>query len=128
LSTLSLHDAPPISLQVKYTFADTAEWSDGTPVDAADLVMYWGAKNQRFNTVEAEYDEDFEVTNEEEVEAGVFFNATSASVSLIEEFPEISDDGKSVTFTYTQPFGDWEVNKIGRASCRERVEGSEGGG
>jgi len=97
-------------LQVKYTFADTAEWSDGTPVDAADLVMYWGAKNQRFNTVEAEYDEDFEVTNEEEVEAGVFFNATSASVSLIEEFPEISDDGKSVTFTYTQPYGDWEVN------------------
>src|SRR5690625_4593898 len=26
-------------LQVKYTYADTAEWSDGTPVDAADLVM-----------------------------------------------------------------------------------------
>lgn len=97
-------------LQVKYTFADTAQWSDGTPVDAADLVMYWGAKNNRFNTVEAEYDEDYEVTNEEELDAGVYFNATSSSVSLIEEFPEISDDGKSVTFTYTKPFGDWEVN------------------
>src|SRR5699024_2483943 len=23
---------------------------------------------------------------------------------------EISDDGKSITFTYTKPFGDWDVN------------------
>lgn len=97
-------------LQVKYTFADTAEWSDGTPVDAADLVMFWGAKNSRFNTVEAEYDDENEIANEEELDAGVYFNATSSSVSLIEEFPEISDDNKSVTFTYTKPFGDWEDN------------------
>lgn len=97
-------------LKVKYTFADTAEWSDGTPVDAADLVMFWGAKNKRFNTVEAEYNDDNEVINQDELDAGVYFNATSASVSLIEEFPEISDDNKSVTFTYTKPYGDWEVN------------------
>src|SRR5690625_2479097 len=96
-------------LQVKYTFADTAEWSDGTPVDAADLVMYWGAKNPRFNNVEAEYDDDFQVTNQDELDAGVYFNATSAHVGLIEEFPEVSEDNKSVTFTYTKPYGDWEI-------------------
>ncbi len=95
-------------LQVKYTFADTAQWSDGTPVDAADLVMFWGAKNSRFNTVEA--DEETGEVDKADAETGVYFNATSASVSLIEEFPEISDDNKSVTFTYSKPFGDWEVN------------------
>lgn len=97
-------------LQVRYTFADTAEWSDGTPVDAADLVMFWGAKNERFTTVEAEPGEVGEVTNQDEVDAGVYFNATSPHVSLIEEFPEISQDNSSVTFTYTTPFRDWEVN------------------
>ena len=51
-----------------------------------------------------------EVTNPDEVEAGVYFNFTSDSVGLIEEFPEISEDGKSITFVYTKPFGDWEVH------------------
>ena len=32
-------------LQVKYTFADDATWSDGTPVDAADIVLHWAAKS-----------------------------------------------------------------------------------
>ena len=28
-------------LKVKYTFNDDAKWSDGTPVDAADLALTW---------------------------------------------------------------------------------------
>ena len=37
-------------LQVKYTFADSATWSDGTPVDAADIVLQWAAQSSNFNT------------------------------------------------------------------------------
>src|SRR5699024_4861866 len=99
-------------LQVKYTFADTAQWSDGTPVDAADLIMYWGAVSGNFNTIadeDVETDEEGNVV-EDSIADQVYFNGTSATVGLIEDFPEISDDGKSITFTYTKPFGDWDVN------------------
>lgn len=98
-------------LTVTYTVNEGVNWSDGTPVSAADLLLAWGALSGNFNTVEEEVDpETGEVTNPDEVEAGVYFNFTSDSVGLIEEFPEISEDGKSITFVYTKPFGDWEVN------------------
>src|SRR5699024_12153724 len=29
---------------------------------------------------------------------------------LIKDFPEISEDGKEITFTYSKPFADWKVN------------------
>ncbi|MPV48777.1 ABC transporter family substrate-binding protein [Pseudactinotalea sp. HY160] len=98
-------------LQVKYTFADTATWSDGTPVDAADLVMFWGAVSGNFNTI-ADEDAltDEGETDEKATADQVYFNGTNSTVGLIEDFPEISDDGKSITFTYTKPFGDWNVN------------------
>src|SRR5699024_8992270 len=64
------------------------------------------AGNARFNTVEE--DEETGEVDEAEADEGVYFNYPIASIGLIEEFPEISDDNKSVTFTYTEPFGDWE--------------------
>ena len=33
----------------------------------------------------------------------------SVGAPLITDFPEISDDRKSVTFTYSKPFADWEA-------------------
>lgn len=104
-------------LTVKYTINDDQQWSDGTPVTAADVVLYWGAMSGNFNTDEYELDdegtpidEDGEPIPEDELANSVFFNFTSPSVGLVEEFPEISEDGQSVTFTYTEPFADWEVN------------------
>lgn len=99
-------------LQVKYTFADDATWSDGTPVDAADIALHWAAKSSNFNTeseedVEEERDDEGEVEDLEE--GSVFFDSASPGASLIEEFPEISEDGKEVTFTYSKPFADWEL-------------------
>ena len=46
-------------LTVKYTLADDAKWSDGTPGrTAADLLLEWAAQSGKFNNVEAEYDDD----------------------------------------------------------------------
>ncbi|WP_456787859.1 ABC transporter family substrate-binding protein [Cellulomonas sp. P5_C5] len=94
-------------LQVKYTYADTAKWSDGTPAGPADLLLEWAAQSGKFNNVEAEYDEEGNISNQDALDAGVYFDAADPSVALIEETPEI--DGNSITLTYTKPFADWET-------------------
>lgn len=96
--------------QVKYTINEGVTWSDGTPLDAADLILYWGAQNDAFDTVTAD-----EVTTDEESGAvdagdGVFFDSSSPAMNLITEFPEISDDRRSVTLSYSEPRSDWEVS------------------
>lgn len=99
-------------LQVKYTFADTATWSDGTPVDAADIVLQWVAKSSNFNTEEAsdvEDERDDEGEVEDLSEGSIFFDAASPGAALITDFPEISEDRKEVTFTYSRNFADWNV-------------------
>lgn len=99
-------------LKVKITLADTATWSDGTPVTAADAVLLWGAVSTNFNTVEADQvttdDETGEVTGVEG--DNVFFNAASPGYTLIKDFPEISADGKELTYTWSEPFVDWETH------------------
>lgn len=97
-------------LTIKYTVKDGVNWSDGTPVSAADLLLYWVALSGNFNTVA---DEDVQVDEEGNPitpEEGVYFNFTSDSVGLIQEMPKITDDGSSITFVYSKPFGDWETN------------------
>lgn len=94
-------------LKVKYTFADTAIWSDGTPVTAADALLLWGAKSGVYNTTELEQDKEGDVG---EVDAeNVFFNGSDPGLQLVTEVPEISEDGKSITLTYSKPFVDWEI-------------------
>lgn len=97
-------------LQVKYTFADDAAWSDGTPVDAADIVLQWAATSANFNTEEdVERDDDGNV-EEIDDESTVFFDAADIGPQLIKDFPEISEDGKEVTFEYSEPFADWQFS------------------
>src|SRR5207253_3162671 len=40
----------------------------------------------------------------------VFFDTSSAGLSLVKDTPEISDDGKSITFVYSEPYADWELD------------------
>ncbi|QPS32537.1 ABC transporter family substrate-binding protein [Brevibacterium casei] len=95
-------------LKVKYTFKDTAKWSDGTPVDAADLALTWAARSTNFNTVESNNNDDGTV--KENDESTVYFDSADIAYKLIEEFPEVSDDSKEATFTYSKPFADWSSN------------------
>jgi peptide/nickel transport system substrate-binding protein len=100
-------------LTVEYTFADDNVWSDGTAVDAADMLLQWGATSGHFNTLadeEIEYDEEGNVVNQDEVDANVYFNGTSTTVAHVSQVPEISEDNKTITFVYDIPFADWEVN------------------
>ncbi|GAA2002219.1 ABC transporter family substrate-binding protein [Brevibacterium samyangense] len=103
LGTVELVSEDP--LQVKYTFADTATWSDGTPVDAVDLLFQWASTSQNFNTVESNTNDDGTV--KENDESTVYFDSSNLGGSLIKDFPEISEDRKELTFTYSEPFADW---------------------
>ena len=94
-------------LKVKYTFNDDAKWSDGTPVDAADLALTWAGTSANFNTVESNNADDGSV--KENDAKTVYFDSSTAGSALIKDFPEISDDGKEITFEYSKPYADWQT-------------------
>ncbi|MBO3089000.1 ABC transporter family substrate-binding protein [Cellulomonas dongxiuzhuiae] len=94
-------------LTIEYTYADTAQWSDGVAAGPADLLLEWAAQSGKFNNVEAEYDAEGNVVNQDAIDAGIFFDASNPAVALIEDTPEI--DGDSITFVYSKPFADWET-------------------
>ena len=100
-------------LTIKYTVNEDVKWSDGTPVDAADMLLNWAANTTHVQTVTSD-----EVTTDEETGAvtdqagGVFFNSGATEgqgLDLVSEVPEISDDGRSLTYVYDAPYVDWEV-------------------
>jgi peptide/nickel transport system substrate-binding protein len=99
-------------LTVKYTIADGVKWNDGTPVSAADMLLYWASNISKFNTVAPKTDDEGNVTNQDEIDKGVFFDSVNAGGPLdgIEQTPTISDDNKSLTIVYAKPYIDWEVN------------------
>lgn len=105
----------PLTIQIK--MADTAQWSDGVPVDAADIILEYGATSSLFNTIVDEekieelYDEEGEI---QEVAAGqVYFDSGSPSVALVKEFPEVSDDLKTLTYKYSEVYADYEKAPLG---------------
>lgn len=106
-----LSDSP---LKVKVTLSDTATWSDGVPVTAADLVLYWATYSGAFNTLsddEVKKDQDTGAVTSTNKGSDVYFDQTGVpAFSLVKDFPVIGDNGKSVTYTYSKPFADWEKN------------------
>jgi peptide/nickel transport system substrate-binding protein len=100
-------------LTVSYTIADGVEWSDGTPIDAADLLLSWAANSNAFN------DPDFDPSEFQDPETGaitedfpedqVYFDGGGSGLDNVDEVPEISNDGKTVTLVYSKPFVDWET-------------------
>ncbi|OUE09725.1 peptide ABC transporter substrate-binding protein [Clavibacter michiganensis] len=100
-------------LVVKFTIKDGVKWSDGTPVDAADMLLNWAANTTNVNTVGGD-----DVQTDEETGAvttgddQVFFNSGAVAdtrLGLVTQTPEIGDDGRSLTYTYDKPYVDWEV-------------------
>jgi peptide/nickel transport system substrate-binding protein len=103
-------------LVVKYTIADGVKWSDGTPVDAADLLLQWAALSRALDTPDfdaSEYtDPDTGEFTEDFPTDVVYFDSgadPSIGLGLVSTTPEVSDDKKSITLTYDAPFVDWEL-------------------
>lgn len=103
-------------LVVKYTIADGVKWSDGTAVDAVDLLLQWAALSGAENTPDfdpAEFtDPDTGEFTDDYPTDVVYFDTgadPSFGLGLVSEVPEVSDDKKSITMTYDEPFVDWEL-------------------
>ncbi|MGV8967074.1 MAG: ABC transporter family substrate-binding protein [Cellulomonas sp.] len=86
-------------LTVKYTFADGAVWSDGTPIDYDDALLAWAAYSGTHPSGEVD-------------ESGApvdLFRAASINGWSQVAMPEGKAGDKSFTLTYTTPYADWEV-------------------
>ena len=98
-------------LTVKYTIADDVKWSDGTPVDAADMLMNWAAGSGALNTIPSDQVKTDEATGlPKNTKGKVYFDTSAPGLALVKETPKISDDGKSLTMVYTKPFADWKLD------------------
>ena len=84
-------------LTIKYTIANGVKWSDGTPVNASDMLLNWASSISKYN--------DPKGVNFTSVYAGTGFD-------LITKTPKISDNGQSITFVYDKPYVDWELQPI----------------
>lgn len=90
-------------LTVKYTINEGVKWSDGTPVEADDMVLMWAVGSGYFN--DAKYDDAGEVSSG----TSYFDYAGSTEGLSLTDKPVIGDDNRSITLTYSEPFADWEL-------------------
>lgn len=74
-------------LTVDYAITAEAVWSDGVPIDEADMLMHWAAMSGN-------------------VEGG-WAPASTSGWNLVTETPEIGE--KEITFVYDEPYVDWEL-------------------
>lgn len=96
-------------LVVEYTINEGVEWADGTPVDAADLLLMWTAFTTHRTDGEGTADEE---TGELTGQSGTFWNTGATEgygLDLVSEVPEISEDGRTITFNYDSFYVDWEL-------------------
>jgi peptide/nickel transport system substrate-binding protein len=91
-------------LTVKYTVNEGVKWSDGTQVSAADLLLTWASGS-------AYYDDAKQDPATGKTAGGTVYFTTAADTSGLNltDFPELGDDGRSLTIKYSKPFADWEL-------------------
>lgn len=102
-------------LTVKYTVSPDAKWSDGTPYDAADLLLGWADASGNVNNVSGDKVKRDKATGAAKTTGSqVYFDSAAAtpgqSLALVKETPKISDNNKSLTLVYSSPFADWQFD------------------
>ncbi|WP_237236951.1 ABC transporter family substrate-binding protein [Rothia nasimurium] len=82
-------------IKVDYKVNDDQKWSDGNDIDKGDLLLAWAAQSGHFDS------EDGELT---------YFDFAGETAGLGgAEVPVVSEDGRSISFTYPKAFADWEI-------------------
>ena len=101
-------------LTVRYQVSADARWSDGTPVDAADLLLAWAANSGMLNTP------DFDDTDFIDPETGrytddfpddvVFFDgAIGSGLELATQTPQVGDDGRTLFVHFDEFVPAWKT-------------------
>jgi peptide/nickel transport system substrate-binding protein len=88
-------------LTVKYTLNSSDKWSDGQPMTADDLLLGWSINSCYYDS--ATTDADGNVT------AGTQYFSTAGGCVFSTNLPTVGDNNHSITFTYDQPYVDWNI-------------------
>lgn len=99
---------------VRYTLAPTAQWSDGVPVDASDLLLAWAANSGHLN--DADFDPAPFINNDtgewlRATPPGVvwFDGAVSEGLHHVTTPPTLAADRRSIDFQFDHYFVDWAL-------------------
>ena len=87
---------------IKYTIADDAVWSDGTPITINDYLLDWAAQNPEF--IAPGY-----VNGEDENAEAVFDHVSTSMSEYVPEGPKGEVGSKSFTLEYANPNPDWKI-------------------
>ncbi len=86
-------------LTIKYTVNKGITWSDGVQVGADDMLLETLARTQ--------YYDDVSVDGKTGTK---YFNHSQSSAGMrLAGFPQVGDDGRSMTITYATPYADWQL-------------------
>ncbi|OUE09720.1 Dipeptide-binding protein DppE precursor [Clavibacter michiganensis] len=99
---------------VEYTVAEGVRWSDGEPVDAADLLLAWAAGSGALDTpgfdASGYVDESTGgYTGPLPEEAVWFDSAADETLTHVTRTPEIGDGGRSITMVFDEYAPDWRL-------------------
>ena len=99
-------------LRVRYTINAGVKWSDGTKVDASDLLLAWAANSGALNTVGFDptgYTAPNGTFTSSFPKDAVWFDGQSlGGLQYASSLPTIGSNGRSITLNYDQFFVDWE--------------------
>ena len=98
---------------VTYTVNEGVTWSDGEPVDGADLLLAWAANSGHRNTEgfnPARYIDATTGLFEAFPDDVVYFDGASHSgLQYVSSLPTLGADGRSITLVYDEYFVDWQL-------------------
>jgi len=102
--TMTVDSEDPLT--VTYTMNEDVVWSDGDAIDADDMLLAWAVQSAYYN--DATTDEEGEVVSG----TSYFDYAGDTSGLALTDFPEISEDNRSLTITYSEPFADYQLVEL----------------
>jgi len=101
-------------LTVRYSVSADARWSDGTPVDAADLLLAWAANSGVLNTPDFD-DADFvdpdtgRYTDDFPDDVVFFDGAIGSGLELATQTPQLGDDGRTLFVHFDEFVPAWKT-------------------
>ena len=90
---------------IEYVIQPAAVWSDGDPIDCDDFYLSWIALNGALKQLDESGNPIIDPDTETEL---LLFEAAGTTGTEDIESIECSEDGKTVTTTYSQVFADWQ--------------------
>lgn len=99
-------------MTVTYTVNQGVDWSDGTPIDAADLLLAWAANSGALNT--PKFDDSRYVdattgryTGNFPLDVVFFDGRVGGGLEKARATPVVGADGRSLTVTFDSALPDW---------------------